>query len=187
VDYLCIGFTAIVLLIIAVLVLYFVSIYNRFISLKNAGESTLGQIRVALKKRLEMIEQLLGAVKSYAKFEKEALEKVTALRAGVTKAGAGDVNAIDRESRAIVGSLFAVAESYPDLKTSSTVGSLMGSIGEMEAEIARQRYTYNNIAQEFNTMAESIPSSFVAALAGMRKMEYLEFEREIEHRPKIEF
>jgi LemA protein len=178
---------AAIFLVAVVVVLYFVSVYNKFVSLRNAGESTLGQIKVALKKRLDMIEQLLGAVKSYAKFEQDTLTKVTELRSNVSKAGAGDVNAIDRESRAIVGSLFAVAEAYPDLKTSATVTSLMGSINDMEMEIARQRYTYNNIAQQFNTMVDTIPSNLVAMLAGMKKREYLEFEKEIEQRPKVEF
>jgi LemA protein len=73
---------------------YFLSIYNRFFSLKNSAEATLGQIRVAMKKRLDMIEQLVESVKSYAKFEKEVFEKITNLRSEVFKAGAeglGDV------------------------------------------------------------------------------------------------
>jgi LemA protein len=74
----------IILLIVVVLILYFVSIYNRFYTLKNSSEATLGQIRVAMKKRLDMIDQLLGAVKSYAKFERETFEKVTAMRAQVS-------------------------------------------------------------------------------------------------------
>jgi LemA protein len=153
----------------------------------NAADAELGQIKVALKKRLDMIEQLLGAVKSYAKFEKETLTQITNLRASVAKGGPAEVNAADRESRALVGNLFAVAEAYPDLKTSNTVISLQSSIKDMEAEIARQRYTYNNIVQQFNTMIDTIPSNIVGALMGMRKLEYLQFEEEIQKTPKIEF
>jgi LemA protein len=179
----------IVLVLILGVGLLIISIYNRFFSLKNSAESTLGQIRVAMKKRLDMIEQLLGAVKSYAKFEKETLEKVTSLRASVAKAGtdAGEINRVERESRAILGNLFAVAEAYPDLKTSTTVTNLMEATRGVETEIARQRYTYNNICQQFNTMLDTIPSNIVGRLIGLARLGYLEFEKEIEQPPKIEF
>ncbi len=108
----------ILVIVLIALVLWLVGIYNRFQSLKNSSEATLGgQIRVAMKKRLDMINQLLGAVQSYASFEKETLEKVTKMRSGVGAAGPGDLNEIEAESRSILGRLFAVVESYPDLKT----------------------------------------------------------------------
>lgn len=177
----------VVALVVIVLILWVVSIYNRFVSLKNSSEATLGQIRVAMKKRLDMIDQLLGSVKSYAKFEKETLERVTAMRASVATAGPGDLNKVEAESRSIFGRLLAVAENYPDLKTSGTVMSMMSSIKDLEDEIARQRYTYNNISQEFNTMVDTIPSNFVAKLMGLIKLEYLQFEEAIKTPPKIEF
>ena len=174
-------------LVIIVLILWAVGIYNRFVSLKNSSEATLGQIRVAMKKRLDMIDQLLGAVKSYAKFEKETFEKVTAMRASVATASPGDLNKVEAESRSIFGRLLAVAENYPDLKTSVTVTSLMDSVKSIEEEIARQRYTFNNISQEFNTMIDTIPSKFIGKLMGLVKLEYLQFEEEIKTPPKIEF
>ncbi|AGB01279.1 LemA family protein [Methanoregula formicica] len=177
----------IIVLLIIGLILWIVSIYNRFVSLKNSSEATLGQIRVAMKKRLDMIDQLLGAVKSYAKFEKETLERVTAMRASVATAGPGDLNKVEAESRSIFGRLLAVAENYPDLKTSTTVTSLMDSVKGLEEEIARQRYTFNNISQEFNTMMDTIPSNFVAKMMHLVKLEYLQFEEAIKTPPKIEF
>jgi LemA protein len=186
-DILTIVIIAIIVIIFAILVLWFVSIYNRFVSLRNAAEAELGQIKVALKKRLDMIEQLLGAVKSYAKFEKDTLTQITGLRASVAKGGPAEINAVDKESRSLMGSLFAVAEAYPNLKTSDTVVNLQGAVKDVETEIARQRYTYNNIAQQFNTMVDTIPSNIVAGIMGMRKLEYLEFEEAIKNAPKIEF
>ena len=177
----------ILLLVLVGLVLYFVGIYNRFYSLKNASEAALGQIRVAMKKRLDMIDQLLGSVKSYAKFEKETFEKVTAMRASVGSAGPGDLNEIEKESRSILGRLFAVAEAYPDLKTNTTVMNLMDAVRGVEDEIARQRYTYNNISQQFNTLCDVIPSNIVARIMGLSKLTYLEFEEAISTPPKIEF
>ena len=177
----------VIVLVVIGLIFWIIGIYNRFVSLKNSSEATLGQIRVAMKKRLDMIDQLLGAVKSYAKFEKETLERVTAMRASVATAGPGDLNKVEAESRSIFGRLLAVAENYPDLKTSTTVTSLMDSVKTLEDEIARQRYTFNNISQEFNTMRETIPSNFVAKLMHLVKLEYLQFEEAIKTPPKIEF
>jgi len=176
-----------VILVIIGLILWYVGIYNRFYRLKNSSEATLGQIKVAMKKRLDMIEQLLGAVKSYAKFEQETFTKVTAMRAAVATAGPGDLNKVEAESRSIFGRLLAVAENYPDLKTNTTVTSLMDSVKGLEDEIARQRYTYNNISQEFNTMMDTIPSSFIGRMMKLVKLEYLQFEEAISTPPKIEF
>jgi LemA protein len=177
----------IVVLVIIGLILWAIGIYNRFVTLKNSSEATLGQIRVAMKKRLDMIEQLLGSVKSYAKFEKETFEKVTAMRASVATANPGDLNKVEAESRSIFGRLLAVAENYPDLKTSGTVMSMMDSVKGLEDEIGRQRYTFNNISQEFNTMMDTIPSNFVGKFMGLIKLEYLQFEEAIATPPKIEF
>ncbi|MCP1714659.1 LemA protein [Methanocalculus alkaliphilus] len=178
----------ILLLLVIGIILWFVSVYNRYYRLKNGSEATLGQIKVAMKKRLDMIDQLLGSVKSYAEFEKSTLESVTKMRASVGSAGAGDLNAIEAESRSVLGRLFAVMENYPDLKTSETVKDLMGSIKGLEDEIARHRYTFNNISQQFNTMLQTIPSNIVGNMIGMQKLEYLEFEDEnLAKAPKIEF
>ncbi|GAB7016756.1 LemA family protein [Methanogenium cariaci] len=177
----------ILVIVLIALVLWLVGIYNRFQSLKNSSEATLGQIRVAMKKRLDMINQLLGAVQSYASFEKETLEKVTKMRSGVGAAGPGDLNEIEAESRSILGRLFAVVESYPDLKTASVVSELTASIRSIEDEIGRQRYTFNNISQQYNTMCDTIPSNIVASAVHFSKLEYLEFEEEINEAPKIAF
>lgn len=186
-DWILLIIAAIVVIVLFGLVLWAIGIYNRFVSLKNSSEATLGQIRVAMKKRLDMIEQLLGSVKSYAKFEKETLEKVTAMRASVASASPGDLTKVEAESRSIFGRLLAVMENYPDLKTVSTVTSMMDAVKTLEDEIARQRYTFNNISQEFNTMMDTIPSNFVARLMGLIKLEYLQFEEAIKTPPKIEF
>lgn len=178
----------VIILVVIVLILWSVSIYNRYFSLKNSSEATLGQIKVAMKKRLDMISQLLGSVKSYAEFEKSTLESVTKMRSSVGSAGAGDLNKIEAESRSVLGRLFAVMENYPDLKTSQTVQELMSSIKDIEDEIARQRYTYNNISQQFNTMLETIPSNIIGNMIHMQKLDYLEFEDEnLEKAPEIKF
>lgn len=169
--------------VVIVLVYGVVMIYNRFAKYKNAADANLGQIKVALKKRLDMVEQLLGAVRGYVAHEREVFENIAKLRTGVSDADPGSVDEIDRESRSIMNNLLAVAEAYPELKASENVKDLMGSIVDVENEIARHRYTYNNVVQEYNTMRETIPSNLVAAATGAEKLAYLEFEDEIERRP----
>ena len=162
-----------------------VNVYNRLVKYRNAADANMGQIRVALKKRLDMVEQLLGAVKGYVKHEREIFESIARLRAGVGEAGASDLNDIDRKSREIVNNLLAVAEAYPDLKASESVAKLMEAIVDVEDEIARHRYTYNNVVQEFNTMVDVFPSNLVAGVMNAGKLDYLEFEEAIQKPPEV--
>ncbi|HUV79646.1 MAG TPA: LemA family protein [Candidatus Bathyarchaeia archaeon] len=175
----------IILVLLISLIIYFFLIYNRFQSLKNAGEATLGQVKVAMKKRLDMIEQLVDSVKSYARFERDTFEKITTMRASIGKASPDELTRIDGESRGLLGNILAVAENYPELKTSETVVLTMNAIKELEEEIARHRYTYNNIIQEFNTMLDVVPSKFVGSSIGLKKRDYLEFREEELRRPEV--
>ncbi len=174
--------------VLAGLAVYAIYMYNRFQALRNASEATLGQIRVALRKRLDLISQLAEATKSYAKFERETLERIVEMRSAVFKASPEEVRDIDRESREILSRLIAIAESYPTLRTAEVVSKLMDSVKTVEDEIARHRYTYNNVVQEYNTRIDTFPSSLIARLCGIEKMPYLEVGGpEIEARPRIEF
>ena len=174
-----------VIVVLIALALVFVTYYNRLFRFRNAAEAELGQIRVAMKKRFDMIEQLLGAVKGYTKFEREVFEKVAMLRAQVMNAGPSNLADIQRQSANLFGSIRAVAEAYPDLKASDTVKKLMDAITSLEDEIGRQRYTYNNVVQEFNTMVDTIPTNLVAGVLGMSKLEYLKFGDEVDTAPKV--
>ncbi|MCJ7505796.1 LemA family protein [Candidatus Bathyarchaeota archaeon] len=168
------------------LAIYLISLFNRLYSLRNSAEATLGQIGVALKKRLDLITQLVESVRAYVKFEREIFEKIARLRSEMLKGRAEDLRDIERESRTVMNTVLAIAESYPDLKASSTVLNLMDAIRSVEDEIARQRYTYNNIVQEFNIMQDTFPSGLVARAMKLGKLEYLRFEEETQKRPSVE-
>lgn len=165
-------------IILAVLALggYFVMTYNRLQSLRNGAEATLSQIRVAMKKRLDTIEQLVDSIESYAHFESQTIEKITGMRSGLEGAGPAELGRMEKESRGVSSNLRLVAESYPDLKTSQATVNSMNAIRELEDEIARHRYTYNNIVQEFNTMRDTFPSRLIAA--SMPSLDYLGFEED---------
>ncbi len=147
----------VLLALLIVIIFYFVTAYNRLQSLRNGAEATLSQIRVAMKKRLDMVEQLVDSVKSYAHFEQETHEKITRLRTGLGDARPVEIQKINSDSRSLLADIKAVAESYPPLKTSEAVITTMNAIREVEDEISRHRYTYNNIIQEFNTMLDTLP------------------------------
>lgn len=166
------------LAVLLVTAFYFVIVYNRLQSLRNGAEATLSQIRVAMKKRLDMIEQLVDSAKSYAHFERDTLEKITSMRTSLGSASPDELARINGASKGLVGNIMAVAENYPQLKTSEAVTTTMNAIRDVEDEISRHRYTYNNIIQEFNTMLDTVPSRFIASFAGMRRLEYLNFEED---------
>ena len=173
--------TTLLLVLLAVFLVigfYFVTIYNRMQSLRNGALATLSQIRVAMKKRLDMVEQLVDMVKSYAHFEKETLEKITSMRTNLSGADPRDIRKINSDSLSLLSDIKAVAESYPALKTSDAVINTMNAIREVEDEISRHRYTYNNIIQELNTMIDTLPSSFIASSARLHKQDYLSFEED---------
>ncbi len=168
------------------LVVYLIVVFNRFKTLENAAEATLGQVRVALKKRLELLHQLLESIRSYASFEKDTLERITEMRSSILKAKSPeDISKVEVETKHILGNLLVTVERYPTLKTSNLVKDLLNSIQNVEDEIARLRYTYNNIIQEYNTNLEIFPSNLVGKLFNFKKKEYLSFEEVIRERPNL--
>jgi LemA protein len=172
----------VLLAVLIVIIFYIVTMYNRLQSLRNGASATLSQIRVSMKKRLDMVEQLVDMVKSYAHFEKQTLEKITSMRSGLMGADPRDIGKINSDSLSLLSDIKAVAESYPALKTSDAVINTMNAIRDVEDEISRHRYTYNNIVQELNTMIDTLPSSFIASSARLNKQEYLSFEEDELHR-----
>ncbi len=139
-----------------------------------------------MRKRLDVIAQLIEATKGYTSFEQKTLEAVTRMRSTVMSASPKEVGGVDRESRQILAKPFAVAESYPVLRTAEAISNLMNSVKSIEDEVARLRYTCNNIVQEYNTRTETFPSNIIAKRINAGKMPYLEVGgAEIEERPRI--
>lgn len=174
-----------IILVCLIVVFYIIGVYNRLVSLRNAWEATFNQVLVTLKKRMDMITQLVDSVRSYAKFEKDLFTEVTKLRSyAMSASNPQDVNKIEREIRSFIGDIRVAVEAYPDPKTAELVSGLMAQISSVEDDAARYRYTYNNIVQEFNTICDVFPSNIIASIFGFRKTEYLEIEKEVERRPE---
>jgi LemA protein len=107
------------------------------------------------------------------------------MRASLGKASPNELNKMDGEMKGLLGNIIAVAENYPALKTSETVTVTMNAIKDIEDEVARHRYTYNNIIQEYNTMLDTIPSKYIGRSVGLSKKEYLDFFDEELKRPVV--
>ncbi len=167
---------------VILVILWAIFLYNKLVSLNNAIENTFHQIQVAMKKRLDMIGQLVDTTKSYLKYEKSIFTDVTKLRTAPLMTPE-DIKKANDMATAILGRIFAVMENYPKVQGIEAVKQLQTSIQEIEAEIARLRYLYNDQVQSFNVTIQVFPNNIIAGMLGFTKKPYLEFGKEVEKRP----
>ena len=171
--------TWIVLVAIAAVAAYAVTLYNRLVKNRQmTGEGWSG-IDVQLKRRANLIPNLVETVKGYAGHERELLERVTELRAQVGKVPEGDVagrGKLEGLLSGAIGKLLAVAENYPDLKANENFLELQETLGEVEDEIQMSRRYYNGAVRNLNVMVESFPSNLVANQFGFEKRDYFEID-----------
>ena len=181
--YIIIG--AVVLLII----IWVIATYNRFIRLKNSIEEAFSTMDVYLKKRYDLIPNLVETVKGYASHEKETLERVMKARniaMGATTME--DKVAGENMLSGTLKSLFAVAEAYPDLKANANFMELQGELRRMEDEIANSRKYYNAVVKTYNTKREVFPSVIIAGLFGFGKKPLFEVsDAEERENVKVQF
>lgn len=178
--------TGIIILAIGVLLfLYGVNLYNNLVNLKHNVSKAWSNIDVLLKQRHDELPKLVEVCKQYMKHERETLEKVIAARKQVQDArSAGDVGALgaaEANLRLGLGSLFAVAEAYPDLKADETFRHLQGRISSLENSIADRREFYNESVNQNNIQIDQFPDLILARLLNFKPAELLEF-REAELR-----
>ncbi len=179
----------IILAIVAVLLVGAVVIYNKLVTNKNLVAEGWSGIDVQLKRRADLIPNLIETVKGYMGHERGVLEKVTELRAQSLKAqGVGDKAKVEGALGAALGNLFAVAENYPDLKASQNFMELQKSLADIEDQIQLSRRYYNGAARNFNILIQSFPSNLVADTFKFNPVEYFEIEVAAERAvPKVAF
>ncbi|MBR5128632.1 MAG: LemA family protein [Firmicutes bacterium] len=166
-------------LIIAVVVIAIIVIgmYNSFIKLKNNCEEAFATMDVYLKKRYDLIPNLVETVKGYATHEKETLEKVIAARNMAQEAGTMEEKLAGENMLAgSLKSLFAVAEGYPDLKANTNFMDLQGQLKAVEEDIANSRKYYNAVIKQFNTKCEMFPSNIIASIFKFEKKPMFEVD-----------
>jgi LemA protein len=183
---------AIIIILIVAIVLWVILSYNRLVSLRNRAKEAWADIDVQLKRRYDLIPNLIETVKGYAAHEKEVFEKVTEAR---TKAmGARESGNLKKMAEAenylaqTLKTLFAVAENYPDLKASQNFLELQRDLTDTEDKIMYARRFYNANVRDLNIAIESFPTNIVALIFGFKKMDLFEIgtpeERET---PKVKF
>ncbi|AKB79182.1 LemA protein [Methanosarcina horonobensis HB-1 = JCM 15518] len=178
------------ILIVAIIVLnlLFVIVYNNLIKQRNRVENAWAQIEVQLKRRYDLIPNLVETVKGYAKHEKTLFENITKARAAVMSAQ--NVNETAEASNYLsstLKSLFAVAENYPELKANQNFIQLQKDLLETENKIAYSRQFYNDTVMKYNISIQTIPKNIVASLMGFTKKDLFETLQAEREAPKVNF
>jgi len=167
----------IVLAVIALVAIFFVVQYNRLIRLNITAEEAWSQIEVQLKRRADLIPNLVETVKGYAEHEQSTFDAVVAARAKATTASSvADTAAADGLLTQALRGLLAVAEAYPDLKASTNFAALQDELATTENKVAFSRQFYNDTVRQLNTAIKTVPTNFFAGFAKVSVREFYEVE-----------
>jgi len=176
---------------VAILIgLWALGAYNRLVRLKNLVAEGWSGIEAQLKRRFDLIPNLVETVKGYATHERTTLDELARLRtsAGAQSTDPATRGAAEAQISAMIGRVFAVAEAYPDLKASTNFQSLQGSLADVEDQIQLARRYYNGTVRELNTAVETIPTNFVAQVGGFKQAAFFQIDNEAERAaPKVSF
>jgi LemA protein len=179
----------IVLIIVIVIAVVLIGIYNGLVGKRNRVDEALAQIEVQLKRRWDLIPNLVSAVKGYMNFEQDVLTKVTEARAGAVAAGAQGPAASAAAENMLTGalrSLFAVVENYPDLKANQNVMQLQEELTTTENQISFSRQHYNATVLDYNNGIQTFPAVLLAGVFGFTKREFFDAGPEAETVPAVD-
>jgi len=179
----------IVIGVIALVILFVVAQYNRLVRLNITVDEAFAQIEVQLKRRADLIPNLVETVKGYAKHEQGTFDAVVAARAKATSASTvADVAAADSAVTTALRGLLAVAEAYPDLKASANFLSLQEELSTTENKVSFSRQFYNDNVRSLNTAVKTVPTSFFAGLAKVSARQFYEIENPTDRNvPNVKF
>jgi LemA protein len=178
--------TTILVIILVALVLYIIYSFNRLVTLRNRIKNAWAQIDVQLKRRYDLIPNLVETVKGYAKHESETLENVTAARTRAVGAGTvQEQGAAENQLTGALKTLFAVAESYPDLKANQNFMMLQEELAGTEGKIAYARQFYNDNVMQYSILREQFPTNIIAGTFGFGPQDMFEIEIP-EHREAVQ-
>jgi len=179
----------ILLAIIVVVVLFLIGLYNGLVTRRNRIDEAFGQIDVQLKRRHDLIPNLVQAVKGYMGFEQDVLTRVTEARANAVSAGAQGPAQQAQAENMLTGalrSLFAVVENYPDLKANQNVMQLQEQLTTTENQISFARQHYNATVLDYNNAIQTLPAVMLAGMFGFLKREFFDAEPEAEQVPNVD-
>ncbi|WP_270764702.1 LemA family protein [Weissella confusa] len=180
----------IIIAVVVVIGLIWISIYNGLVKARMHTQEAWSQIDVQLKRRNDLIPNLLETVKGYAKFEQGTLEKVVSLRNALTQVPSGDhqqAMEISDQLTTSLKSVFAVAEAYPDLKASAQYNKLMDELTNTENKIAYSRQLFNTTTANYNAKLQTFPTNIIAGIHHFQPSEFLETPEEEKRVVKVSF
>ena len=180
----------IILGILAIIVFLIISVYNRFVRNRNLVKDAWSNIDVALKRRYDLIPNLVETVKGYAAHEKETLERVIQARNAAMAVPSGDINDQIKAENTLqqsLRSLFALGEAYPDLKANTNFLQLQDKLNEIEENLERSRRYYNGTVRENNTYGESFPGVLFAGMFNYTSFDFFESTEEERGNVKVDF
>ena len=178
----------IVLGVLALLVIYVISVYNKLVNSRNKVENQWSQIDVQLKRRADLIPNLVETVKGYAKHEEGTLTKVIEMRnKAVNASSVNEKVEANNELTGALSRLMVIAEAYPELKANENFVSLQNDLKDTEDKISYARQFYNDSAMNFNNLVEMFPSNIIANMFGFKKFEFFKVEEEAKEVPKVQF
>lgn len=181
-------YVLIILIILAGIISYTISIYNDLVTKRNQVKSSWSKIDVQLKRRTDLIPNLVEIVKGYAQHEKETFSQVSQARASLMNArNIDDIQKSNSQlSRSLVN-LFAIAERYPELKANTNFLNLQGQLQESEDKIATYRERFNNFVLVYNNSCEQFPGNLVAQMFGFKTANFIEISEDEKAVPKVQF
>jgi LemA protein len=178
----------IVIAVVALLIIIFASYYNKFTVLTNRIENSLSQINVQLKRRADLIPNLVDTVKGFAKHEKVAIKAVTDARKALLSAkGVEDKVKADNQLSSALKTIFAIAEGYPDLKANQNFLELQKELTATEDKVAYSRQFYNDSILSYNNKCKTFPGNMFAGMFGFKEKEYLKIAETEKKLPKVKF
>lgn len=179
----------IIAIIIIILIIWFVAAYNGFVKLKNNVQEGFSTMDVYMKKRFDLIPNLVETVKGYANHESGTLEKVTAARSAVQNSSSTEERLSNENVLSgTLKSLFAVSEAYPDLKANQNFMDLQSQLKKVEEDIVNARKYYNAVVKQFNTKCEMFPSNVIAGMFHFERQPMFEIDNDDERKNvKVKF
>ena len=173
---------------LVLLALLLVGMYNKLVRLRNRCENAWAQVDVQLRKRYDLIPNLVETVKGYAAHERAVFDEVTQARTAAQQAQ-GPAAQADAENAltAAIGRLFAVAEAYPELRATENFQRLQADLTDIEGQIAVARQVYNDTVLTYDTALETVPTSIIAGIFNFRSREYFETEGAAREAPQVSF
>jgi LemA protein len=179
-------FTYAAILICAIIIVWYVTTYNAFVKARNAVDQAWSHIEVELKRRFDLIQNLVEVAKGYARHESDTFQRVTQLRTQANPfSSAASANKVEPDLRQSIGEIMVLAEAYPQLRADQSFLNLQNQLTDTENRVAERRHAYNQTVNLYAILLRSIPSNIVGEIHDMPPREFFEAPEEVQQVPVV--